>query len=52
MTCAACQARVQRTLERTPGVASATVDLMLGRAAVRYDPAQLDPGRLIEVVER
>lgn len=38
MTCAACQARVQRTLERTPGVDSAAVSLMTNSAAVTFDP--------------
>jgi Cu+-exporting ATPase len=51
MTCAACQARVQRTLEREPGVAAASVNLMLGNATVSFDPAQLTPARLIALVE-
>jgi len=51
MTCAACQARVQRVLEREPGVATASVNLMLGNASVAYDPAQLTPDRLIALVE-
>jgi Cu+-exporting ATPase len=51
MTCAACQARVQRVLEREPGVATASVNLMLGNASVAYDPAQLTPERLIALVE-
>src|SRR4026209_2438096 len=38
MTCAACSARVQRTLERTPGVSSANVNLMTGAAQVDFDP--------------
>ena len=39
MTCAACSARIQRTLERTPGVASANVNLMTNSATVEFDPA-------------
>jgi P-type Cu+ transporter len=50
MTCAACQARVQRTLERTPGVQSATVNLMMANAAVRYDPATIGPDALIDAI--
>ena len=42
MTCAACQARVQRTLGRTPGVADASVNLMMNSATVEYDPAVTD----------
>ncbi|HET7040984.1 MAG TPA: heavy metal translocating P-type ATPase, partial [Gemmatimonadales bacterium] len=50
MTCAACQANVQRALQGTPGVADATVDLMTARAAVRYDPALVTPDALIQAV--
>ena len=39
MTCAACSARIQRTLERAPGVASANVNLMTNSATVEFDPA-------------
>ena len=39
MTCAACSARIQRTLERSPGVASANVNLMTNSATVEFDPA-------------
>ena len=34
MTCAACQARVQRALQQQPGVADATVYLMMNNATV------------------
>ena len=50
MTCAACSARVQRTLERTEGVASANVNLMTGAATVAYDPAVVSPERLVETI--
>ena len=52
MTCAACQARVQRTLERQPGAASAAVNLMLHDAAVTYDPAVITPDGLVEAIRR
>ncbi len=48
MTCAACSARVQRTLEKTPGVRSASVNLMLRNAVVDYDGTQVDAVRLVE----
>ena len=35
MSCAACQARVQRALEQTPGVEDASVNLLLNSAAIR-----------------
>jgi Cu+-exporting ATPase len=48
MTCAACQARVQRVLERTPGVEEASVSLMTNTATVRFNPAQVDVNALVE----
>jgi Cu+-exporting ATPase len=50
MTCAACQARVQRVLQHEPGVESAAVNLMLGNAAVRYDEASTTPDRLVAAI--
>jgi Cu+-exporting ATPase len=50
MTCAACQASIQRALQRTPGVVDAAVHLMLGRADVAFDPAQVDPAQIVDVV--
>jgi P-type Cu+ transporter len=48
MTCAACQAAVQRQLQRTPGVQDASVNLMTKSAAVTYDPRLVAPDTLIE----
>jgi Cu+-exporting ATPase len=50
MTCAACQARVQRALSAEPGVIDASVNLVTRSAAVRYDPAAVTPEDLIEAV--
>ncbi len=50
MTCAACQARVQRALTKAPGVESATVNLMMNSAAVTYDPAVASPDSLVNAV--
>ena len=50
MTCAACQARVQRTLQREPGVVEAGVNLMMHDATVRYFPEATSPGRLVEAI--
>ena len=50
MTCAACQARVQRALARTPGVDEATVNLLLHNATVAYDPAETSPEQLVEAI--
>jgi P-type Cu+ transporter len=50
MTCAACQARVQRALAAVPGVMDASVNLVTRSAAVHYDPSSVTPQRLIEAV--
>ena len=50
MTCAACQSRVQRTLQKTPGVSDATVNLMMGNATVTYDPAAVSPDALVAAI--
>jgi copper chaperone CopZ len=41
MTCAACQASVQRALSRQPGVREVSVNLMLKNAAVVFDSAHI-----------
>src|SRR5689334_14772181 len=48
MTCAACQARVQRALGKTPGVRDANVNLMLNNATVVFDPEATSPETLVE----
>src|SRR5687768_8410000 len=50
MTCAACQARVQKALAREPGVHDATVNLMMKNASVTFDPAVSSPDRLVDVI--
>ncbi len=50
MTCAACQARVQRALTAEPGVLGASVNLVTRSAAVHYDPSAVTPERLIAAV--
>jgi Cu+-exporting ATPase len=50
MTCAACQSRVQRTLQKAEGVSDASVNLMMQSATVTYDPATTSPDRLVAVI--
>jgi Cu+-exporting ATPase len=50
MTCAACQAGVQKALQRTPGVVDANVNLMMGNAAVTYDPGATSPEALVDKI--
>ena len=51
MTCAACQANVQRALARQPGVSDATVNLITGQARVVFDPALVTTAQLVSAVE-
>ena len=51
MTCAACSARIQRTLERAPGVASANVNLMTNSATVEFDPAVSSLDALVATIK-
>ncbi len=50
MTCAACQARVQRVLARQPGVRDASVNLMTRTASVTFDPETASPEALVDVI--
>src|SRR4051794_14184892 len=50
MTCAACQASVQKALQRQPGVLDAAVNLMMKNAAVTYDPAVTRPEALVAAI--
>src|SRR4051794_19673159 len=51
MTCAACQANVQRALARQPGVSEAAVNLMTGQARITFDPSLVSPPQLVDAVE-
>jgi Cu+-exporting ATPase len=51
MTCAACAARIEKTLNRVPG-ARAAVNFATESARVRYDPGQASGESLIAAVER
>ena len=50
MTCAACAARIEKKLNRLDGV-TASVNYATERAAVDYDPAAIDIGRMIATVQ-
>ncbi len=52
MTCAACQASVQRALSKEPGVLDASVNLMTESAAVTFDPAVTAPAVLVGAIQR
>ncbi len=51
MTCAACATRIEKVLNRVPGV-SASVNFATETATVGFDPAAVDAVKLIAAVER
>src|SRR5690242_366459 len=51
MTCAACQAHVERSLRAAPGVVDATVNLLAHSARVMYEPARSSLRDLVNVVD-
>ncbi len=50
MHCGACATRIERSLNRLPGVASASVNLATARAFVSYDPRRAGPDDLCDAV--
>lgn len=50
MTCAACSARIEKVLNKMPGV-EATVNLAMERASVKHDPAVISAEQLIAKIE-
>ncbi len=51
MTCASCVGRVERALERMPGVLDASVNLASEKATVRYLAGEVEPRDLQKAVE-
>ena len=51
MSCAACAARVDKTLNKQPGVCRASVNYAAATALVEYDPAQTSPESLQHAVQ-
>ena len=47
MTCAGCQATVERALAGAPGVTAARVNLLQHQAVIQYDEARTSPAALI-----
>lgn len=50
MHCAACSARVERTVAALPGVTSAQVNLAAETAGILYDPASIGPRAIREAI--
>ena len=51
MTCAACATRIEKVLNRLPGV-EAAVNLASERARVRYQPGLVDAAQLVAAIDR
>ncbi|MEO2480057.1 heavy metal translocating P-type ATPase [Collinsella aerofaciens] len=52
MTCAACQAHVDRAVSKLDGVESVAVNLLAGSMMVDYDPAQVSSDDICTAVDR
>lgn len=50
MSCASCSARIQKSLQGTPGVTEANVSILTNKAKITYDPKKLDQEQLKAVV--
>lgn len=52
MTCSACSARVQKAVDKLPGVNEAVVNLLTNSMQIAYDEKQLSPEKIIQAVEK
>lgn len=50
MTCAACQANVERAVRKVPGVSAADVNLLAGQMTVTYDEGAANAQAVVEAV--
>ena len=52
MTCAACQAHVQKAVNALPGVRQVSVNLLTNSMTVEYDESDLNSNQIVQAVER
>ena len=52
MTCAACQARVQKSVSKLTGVQECNVNLLKNSMVVTYDDKNVNSGQIIAAVEK
>ena len=52
MTCAACSARVEKSVSATSGVQDVSVNLLKNSMVVTYNEKQTDPEKIISSVEK
>jgi len=51
MSCASCVHQIETTLQRKDGIKMAAVALATNRATVSYNPGQIGPRDIINVIE-
>lgn len=52
MSCAGCSARVEKTLNKQPGIINASVNLAAAMASVEYNPEECTPEQLRDAVRK
>jgi len=52
MTCAACSAKIERKLNKTPGIAKATVNLATEKASITYYPGAITSGEMKSIIAK
>ncbi|MFB4163545.1 heavy metal translocating P-type ATPase [Alteribacillus sp. JSM 102045] len=52
ITCAACANRVEKKLNKMPGVSEASVNFALETASVEYNPNNVSPREMIEAIDK
>lgn len=52
MTCAACSARIERSLNKLEGVSSANVNLLANKATVEFDTSTTNKDAIIKTIEK
>jgi Cu+-exporting ATPase len=51
MSCAACSAKIERKLGRSPGIKKAAVNLATEKASIEYDASEVKPSDIIKIIQ-
>ena len=52
MTCSACSSRVEKSVEKLPGIQAVSVNLLTNSMQVEYDENNLNQGQIVNTVEK
>lgn len=52
MTCAACSARIEKSLAKVEGVQAVNVNLSTNKAVISFDDSRTDGGTLVATIEK